>query len=133
MLLCSFPESWDHLVTTVCFNTTYAIDYDIVVGALFSEDMRKRSSKETSIVEAMVVRGRSIEGGKHHKGISRSKSKDSKGKEKCWFCGKSEHLKKDCWKRQQASKEDSTKEENSAIGMVDEYLSFCCVSPPVFT
>jgi hypothetical protein len=131
-LLCSLPESWDHLVTTVWFNTTDAIDYDTVVGALLSEEMRKRSSKETSTTEAMVVRGRSTEGGKDQKGTTRSKSKDSKGKEKCWFCGKSGHLKKDCWKRQQASKEDSTIEANSATGMVDEVLSVCCVSPPVF-
>jgi hypothetical protein len=81
----------------------------------------------------MVVRGRSTEGGKDQKGTTRSKSKYSKGKEKCWFCGKYGHLKKDCWKRQQASKEDSTIEENSAIGMVDEVLYVCCVSPPVFT
>jgi hypothetical protein len=132
-LLCSLPESWDHLVTTMWFSTTDTIDYDIVVGALLSEEMRKRSSKETSTTEAMVVRGRSTEGGKDQKGTTRSKSKDSKGKAKCWFCGKSGHLKKDCWKRQQASKEDSTIEANSATGMVDEVLFVCCVSPPVFT
>jgi hypothetical protein len=61
-----------------------------------------------------------------------SKSKYSKGKGKCWFYGKSRHLKKDCWKRQQASKEDSTKEENSTIGMVDEVSFVCCVWPPIF-
>ena len=68
MLLCSFPESWDHLVITMWFSSTDAIDYDIVVGALLFEEMRRISSKETSTTEAMVVRGRSIEGGKDHKG-----------------------------------------------------------------
>jgi hypothetical protein len=29
-LLCLFPESWDHLVTTMWFSSTYAIDYDIL-------------------------------------------------------------------------------------------------------
>jgi hypothetical protein len=86
----------------------------------------------------MVVKGRSTEGGKDQKGTTKSKSKDSKGKGKCWFCGKSGHLKKDCWKRQQTSKEDSKIEANSAAttsgsGMVDEVLFVCCVSPPVFT
>jgi hypothetical protein len=81
----------------------------------------------------VLVRGRSTEGGKDQKGTTMSKSKDSKVKEKCWFCGKFGHLKKDCWKRQQASKEDSTIEENSSIGMVDEVLYDCCVSPLVFT
>jgi hypothetical protein len=53
------------------------------VGALLSEEMRRRSSKETSIKEAMVVRGRSIEGGQNQKVTTRSKSKNSKGKGKC--------------------------------------------------
>ena len=123
MLLCLFHESWDHLVTTMWFSTTYTIDYDIVEGALLSGEMRKISSKETSTAEAMVVRGRSTERGKDHNGTTRSKSKYSKGKTKFWFCGKSGHIKKDYWKRQQESKEDSTKETNSAIGMVDEVLS----------
>jgi hypothetical protein len=99
-LLCLLHESWDHLVTIVWFNTTCAIDYDTVVEALLSEEMRRRSSKKTSTVEAMVVRGQSTEGGKDQKSIARSNSKESKGKAKCYFCGKSRHLEKDCWKRQ---------------------------------
>jgi hypothetical protein len=63
-LLCSLPESWDNSVTSMWFITTDAIDYDIVVGALLSEEMRRRSSKETSTIEAMVVIGRSTERGK---------------------------------------------------------------------
>jgi hypothetical protein len=97
-LFCSLPESCDHLVTSMWFSTKDTIDYDIVVGVMLSEEMRRRSSKETSKVEAIVVRGQSTEGGKDHKGTFRSKSKDNKGKGKCWFYGKSGHLKKDCWK-----------------------------------
>ena len=66
-LLCSFPESWDHLVTSMWFSSTDVIDYDTIVGASLSKEMRKRSSKETSTIEAMVVRGRSTEGGKAQK------------------------------------------------------------------
>ena len=66
-LLCSLSESWDHLVTSMWFISTNVIDYDIVVGALLSEEMRRRSNKETSTTEAMVVRGLSIEGGKDKK------------------------------------------------------------------
>ena len=54
-LLCSISESWDHLVTIVWFNIIYAIDYDTIVGDLLCEEMRRRSSKETSTTEAMVV------------------------------------------------------------------------------
>ena len=132
-LLCLFPESWDHLVTTMWFSSTNSIDYDIVLGALLSKEMRRRSNKETSTTEEMVVRGWSTKRGQDQKGTTRSKSKYSKGKGKCWFYGKFGHLKKDCWKRQKTFKEDSTKEENSNTSMVDEVLSVCCVSPPVFS
>ena len=56
-LLCSLPESWDHMVTTVWFNTTNSIAYDIVVATLLFEEIRKTSGKETSIAEVMVVIG----------------------------------------------------------------------------
>jgi hypothetical protein len=44
-LVCSLLESWDHLVTTMWFSSTDSIDYETVVGALLSEEMRKISSK----------------------------------------------------------------------------------------
>jgi hypothetical protein len=56
-LLCSLAESWDHLVTSMWFITTYTIDYDTIVGALLAKEMGRRSSKETSTIQAMVVRG----------------------------------------------------------------------------
>jgi hypothetical protein len=103
-LLCSLPASWDHFVTSISFNTTKSIEFDVIVGALLSEETRKKSNSETSISEAMMVRGRPKERGHGQRDFSRSKSKGKKSKIKCWFCGKFGHLKKDCWKRQQASK-----------------------------
>jgi hypothetical protein len=35
-LLCSLPESWDNLVTSISFSLTDVIDYDFVVGALLA-------------------------------------------------------------------------------------------------
>jgi hypothetical protein len=80
-----------------------------------------------------VVRGRPKERGQGQRDFSRSKSKGRKSKLKCWFCGKSRHLKKDCWKRQQTSKEYPQKEMKEAntteigsatgSGIVDEVLS----------
>jgi hypothetical protein len=77
------------------FISTNVIDYDIVVGALLSEEMWRISIKETSTKEVMVFRGRITERGQGHRGTSRSNSKGKKGKQKYWFCGKSGHLKKD--------------------------------------
>jgi hypothetical protein len=57
-LLCSFPKSWDHFVTSISFISTESIEFDVIVGALLSEETRKKSNLETSTSEAMVVRGR---------------------------------------------------------------------------
>ena len=81
----------------------------------------------------MMVRGRYKEKSFSQKNNSREKLKGKKSKLKCWFCGKSGHLKKDCWKRQQTSKGDSSTEKKEAnttdtgsasiSGMSDEVLS----------
>jgi hypothetical protein len=92
--LCSLPESWDNLVSSISFSSTYVLDYDSVVGALLDEEMRIKSSKEASTSEAILVRGRTKE--KNERITSRSKSRHKKGKAKCWYCGKTGHLKKDC-------------------------------------
>jgi hypothetical protein len=60
-LLCSLPESWDNLVTSIIFNRANVLDYDSVVGALLPEEMRRKYSQETSTSEAMLVRGRTKE------------------------------------------------------------------------
>ena len=132
LMLCSLPESWAHFVTSISLSSVESISFDEIVGAMISEETRKKSSLETSTSEVMIARGRSTERGQHSKDSARSKSKGKKSKLKCWFCNKSGHLKKDCWKRKEASKDqDSTKEANLAeedSGMVDEVLSTSNVS-----
>jgi hypothetical protein len=97
-LLCSLLESWDHFVTSISFSSTESIEFVFIVGALLFEETRKKSNLETSTFEAMVVRGRPKERGHVQRDFSQSKSKGKKSKIKCWFCGKSGHLKKYCWK-----------------------------------
>jgi hypothetical protein len=122
-LLCSFPESWDNIVTSISFSSTDILDYEFVVGALLAEEMRRKSSQETSTSEAMLVRGRTKE--KNQRISSRSNSRRRKGKEKCWYYGKTGHLKKYCWKRKE-SEENSMNEANLVVtnsDMIDEVLS----------
>ena len=99
-LLCSLPESWDHFVTSISLSSSETIEFDDVVASLLSEETRRKSHSETSTSEAIIVRGRSKERCPRKPSDSLSKSKGKKSKLKCWFCGKSGHLKKDCWKRQ---------------------------------
>jgi hypothetical protein len=70
-----------------------------------------------------MVRGRTKD--KNERIFSRSKSRHRKGKEKCWYCRKIGHLRKDCWKRKE-SQEKYTKEANLAVtnlGMIHQVLS----------
>ena len=98
-LLCSLPESWDHFVTSISLSTADSLKFELVVGALFSEEIRRKSSTETTTPEAMIARGRSKERGEKTRGSYKSKSKGNKCKAKCWHCNKIGHLKKHCWKR----------------------------------
>jgi hypothetical protein len=77
------------------------------VGALLADEMMRKSSKQTSTSEVMLIRAQKTE--KNEIISSLSKSRNRKGKAKCWYCGKTGHLKKDCWKRKE-SEENSTKE-----------------------
>jgi hypothetical protein len=62
-LLCYLPVSWGHFVTSISFSSTKIIEFDDIVGALLSEETRKKSNLETSTSKAMVVRGRPKERG----------------------------------------------------------------------
>ena len=90
-LLCSLPDSWDHLVMALG-NTIITFRMDDVVSALLSEEMRRKSLD--SAKEALVVRGRSNDKGKQNdnksgKGRYKSHGKSKtpgKSKAKCWNC-----------------------------------------------
>ena len=57
-LLCSLLEFWVNLFTSISFSSANVLDYECVVGALLAKEMRRKSSKETSTSEAMLIRGR---------------------------------------------------------------------------
>eukprot|EP00253_Pinus_taeda_P036197 PITA_36197 len=82
-LLCSFPESWDHFVTSISLSSSETIEFDDVVASLLSEETRRRSHYENSTSEAMMVIGRSKERRPRKPSDSRSKSKGKKSKLKC--------------------------------------------------
>ena len=71
-LLCSLPESWDHFVTSINFSSANSLKFESVVGALLSEEVRRKSSIETAAPESMVARGRSKERGEKPRGSSMS-------------------------------------------------------------
>lgn len=54
LLLCSLPDSWDHLIMAIR-STTIKFMIDEVVASLLFEEMRRKSSESTK--EALAVRG----------------------------------------------------------------------------
>lgn len=111
-LLCSLPESWNHLVTSISFSIIVFVEFDSIVGAFLFEEVQRNSNVEASTSEKMVTRGRSIEKGEGSRDKSRSKWRGKKGMT-FWYCNKSRHLKKDCWKR---------KEENYRSKKEEKYV-----------
>jgi hypothetical protein len=59
-----FARSWDHFVTSISFSSIVSIEFDVIFGALLSEETRNKSNLETSTSEVMVVIGRPKERGK---------------------------------------------------------------------
>ena len=58
-LLCTLPESWGQVVSSISFSISDTLEFDTVVGVLLSEELKKKYSFETSSPKALVVRGRS--------------------------------------------------------------------------
>ena len=47
-LLCSLPDSQNHLVTSISFSTTDTLEFDSIVGSLLAEEVKSKSNIETS-------------------------------------------------------------------------------------
>ena len=60
-LLCTLPNPWGQAVSSISLSTTDTLEFDNVIGALLSKELRKKTSLETSSPEALVVRVQSKE------------------------------------------------------------------------
>ncbi|VFQ84433.1 unnamed protein product [Cuscuta campestris] len=126
LLLSSLPNSWSETVTAVTSlagpdGFTFEKIRDFVLG----DDVRRRSSGESSEESLNIVRGRRNNRGSGSKNRRRSQSntRDSSGVT-CWKCNEVGHF------RNQCPKED--KQVNIAEGSTsDEDLFICCAESNV--
>ena len=47
-LLCNLPEAWGQVVSSISLSRTDTLEFDNLVGALLFEELRKKTSLETS-------------------------------------------------------------------------------------
>jgi hypothetical protein len=101
LILLSFPERWNDLVMAVSnsVSSSNTLKFDDVVGVILREEMRWKSTCETSgNVLTIENRGRQKERRKrlgYHRNFRKGRSKSRIGKIECYNCGKKGHLKKD--------------------------------------
>ena len=89
-------------------SNTNILNFDDVVGVLLSEEMRRKSTGETSNAAlSMDNRGRQRERSKNPKNRDRSRRSKSRSKSilECWNCGKKGHMKKDGWSKKKKEPE----------------------------
>ncbi|VFQ98600.1 unnamed protein product [Cuscuta campestris] len=121
LLLSSLPDSWSGTVTAVTSSAgpdrfTFEKIRDLVLG----EDVRRRSSGESSGESLNIVRGRRNNrySGSKNRRRSQLKTRDSSGVT-CWKCKEVGHFRNQCPKKD--------KQVNIAEGSAsDEDLFICC-------
>ena len=108
LLLSSLPDSWETLVVSLSNSAPNGVITDnMVKDNMFNEKTRRKELSISFNTEALVTerRGRSKSkkpSNDYNHDKSRAKSNSKKGM-KCFYCGKSGHIKRECrkFKREQ--------------------------------
>ena len=106
-----------------------ALKFYDVVGVILSEEMRRKSTGETTgNALNMENRGRQKDRGKgfgNCRNSRKGRSKSRLGKIECWNCEKKGHLKKDC--RAPKKQRDGQHEKNQEANVIGDVLQYALI------
>ena len=116
------------MVVSNSISGSNTLKFDDVVGVILNQEMRRKSTSETSSnALTMERRGRKKERGRSPSNCNKSRkgrSKSKFGKIEYWNCGKRGHLKKDCRapKKKGDRHQETTHESNVAGDVLQDAL-----------
>ncbi|CAJ2662759.1 unnamed protein product [Trifolium pratense] len=126
ILLCSLPESYDHLVTTLTYGKE-SITLASISSALLSHNQRRHNTEGGSQGDGLYVKGGSDRGrnkGNTGPAKKRNKSKNRKTAE-CYGCKQIGHWKRDCPNRKKGASTSANIVQTDDSGSEGDLL---CVS-----
>ncbi|PKA49510.1 Retrovirus-related Pol polyprotein from transposon TNT 1-94 [Apostasia shenzhenica] len=123
LLLSSLPKSYDHLVTTILYGKD-TLKVEEVNATLLSNEVRnKQSTGESLTVKTSQDRGRSKNKfGNQYRYRSISKENDNR----CYYCKKEGHWKRDCPKKSKQQQQKKSGEEASVASRLEKDSETLC-------
>ena len=92
LLLCSLPESYDSLVTTLLYGKE-TLKYEDIVSVLRSNEQKKKLTRDRAPQEGLAVGERTGRGRSRSKSRGRFKFRKGKKEVKCFKCNEFGHFK----------------------------------------
>ena len=128
LLLCSLPNSQETFVVTISNSALNgALSMELMKGNLFNEKTR-RKAYDTENAQALIIESKGRNRDKGQKGYDKFEGRSqSKGKIKCFHCGKDRHMKRNyrIWKREQNrqnQEKEYEKNTTTSVSNNDEFL-----------
>lgn len=92
ILLCSLPDSYDHLVTTLTYGK-HIISLDVITSTLSSHSQRRQHVEEGNQGDGLYVKGSQDCGHNKDNGGSRKNRQKSRNRKvvECYSCKQIEH------------------------------------------
>lgn len=114
-LLSTLPDSWETFRFSLANSTPNGvISFEVAKRGVLNEEIRRKTQGSSPQYEFLVTenRGRSKQKAQEGRDKSRSKSRSRYKNVECYYCGKMDHIQKNCFKWKKENKGDGAKQED---------------------